>query len=149
MENHPCTLKDAELTDTIIGVFSDVSKELGHGFLESTQAEAMVLALEATALRAIREVPIPVWFRGRKIEYFADLLVEGIVIRELKAGRTLERHTKHSCFTIYARQDIEVGLLLSVGIRPQFRRLRFDNERKKIRENPCESVANLCGWSTK
>jgi hypothetical protein len=27
--------------------------------------------------------------------------------------------------------------------RPQFRRLLFDNERKKIRENPCESVAKV------
>lgn len=35
----------------------------------------------------------------------------------------------------------EVGLLLNFGVRPQFRRLRFDNELKMIRLDPCESVA--------
>jgi len=39
--------------------------------------------------------------------------------------------------------EIEVGLLLNFGIRPQFRRLIFDNERKKIGEHPCESVARV------
>jgi hypothetical protein len=37
--------------------------------------------------------------------------------------------------------SVEIGLLLNFGIRPQFRRLTFDNLRKKIRENPCKSVA--------
>ena len=72
----PCTLKHSELTDKIIGVFYDVYNELGHGFLESTYAEAMVVALESASLRVSREVPIPVWFRGKKIgQYFADLIV--------------------------------------------------------------------------
>ena len=39
--------------------------------------------------------------------------------------------------------EIEVGLLLNFGLRPQFRRLLFDNDRKKIRENPCKSVARV------
>ncbi len=39
--------------------------------------------------------------------------------------------------------DLEVGLLLNFGLRPQFRRLLFDNQRKKIGENPCESVAKV------
>jgi hypothetical protein len=38
---------------------------------------------------------------------------------------------------------IEIGLLLNFGQRPQFRRLLFDNARKKIRGNPCESVAEV------
>jgi PD-(D/E)XK nuclease superfamily len=39
--------------------------------------------------------------------------------------------------------EIEVGLLLNFGSRPQFRRLLYGNQRKKIRENPCESVAGV------
>jgi hypothetical protein len=39
--------------------------------------------------------------------------------------------------------EIEIGLLLNFGSRPQFRRLSFDNERKKIRENQCKSVAKV------
>jgi hypothetical protein len=39
--------------------------------------------------------------------------------------------------------QIEIGLLLNFGSRPQFRRLLFDNERKKIRENQSKSVAKV------
>jgi GxxExxY protein len=85
-------------------------------------------------------------FGGKKIgQYFADLLVERTVMVELKAGRTLE--TAHEAQLLHYLQatEIEVGLLISFGIHPQFRRLLFDNERKKVRENPRESVANSCG----
>jgi len=96
-------------------------------------------------LRVEREYPVPVWFRGHKIgQYFADLLVEKTVILELKAGRTLEKEHEAQLLHYLRATEFEVGLLLGFGIRPQFRRLLFDNERKKIRENPCESVANSC-----
>ncbi len=145
MDNPQHTLKHGYLTDKIIGVFFDVYNELGHGFLESTYAEAMVIALEAMRLPVQREIPVPVWFRGRKIgQYFADLLVAGTVLLELKAGRTLEKEHEAQLLHYLRATDIEVGLLLGFGIRPQFRRLLFDNERKKIRENPFESVAISC-----
>jgi hypothetical protein len=51
-------LKHSIVTDKIIGVFYDVYNELGYGFLASTYAEAMVLALNQSGLRAIREVPV-------------------------------------------------------------------------------------------
>jgi GxxExxY protein len=143
METPPPGLKHSELTQKIIGVFYDGYNELGHGFLESTYAEALIVALEESGLSAAREVSVPVWFRGRKIgQYYADLMVEEVVLLELKAARTLE--SAHEAQLHYLRATVvEVGLLLNFGIRPQFRRLLFDNERKKIRENPCESVAKV------
>lgn len=71
--------------------------------------------------------------------------MERTVILELKAGRTLEKAHEAQLLHDLRATDIEVGLFLNFGIRPRFRRLLFDNERKKIRENPCESVANVCG----
>jgi hypothetical protein len=38
--------------------------------------------------------------------------------------------------------DFEVGLLLNFGVRPQFRRMLLDNDQKKIRGNPCQSVVD-------
>ena len=141
----PCTLKHSELTDKIIGVFCDVYNELGHGFLESTYAEAMVVALESSSLRVSREVPIPVWFRGKKIgQYSADLIVQKTILLELKAARSMDKAHEAQLLHYLRATDIEVGLLFNFGVRPQFRRLLFDNERKKIRANPCESVANVC-----
>jgi len=144
MNNPPLGLKHSDLTDKVIGVFYDVYNELGHGFLESTYAEALVVALEESGLSTAREVPVPVWFRGRKVgQYYADLIVEGVVLLELKAARALDSAHEAQLLHYLRATDVEVGLLLNFGLRPQFRRLLFDNERKKIRENPCESVAKV------
>ena len=144
MDSLPARLKHSELTDKIIGVFYDVYNELGLGFLESTYAEALLVALQESGLSAVREVPVPVWFRNRKIgQYYADLIVEGVVLLELKAARTLESAHEAQLLHYLRATEVEVGLLLNFGLRPQFRRLLFDNERKKIRGNPCESVAKV------
>jgi GxxExxY protein len=144
MNTPPPGLKHSELTEKIIGIFYDVYNELGHGFLESTYAEALSVALEESGLTTAREVPVPVWFRGRKVgQYFADLIVGGVVLLELKAARTLESAHEAQLLHYLRATEVEVGLLLNFGQRPQFRRLLFDNERKKIRENLCESVARV------
>ena len=59
--------KHAELTEKIIGVFYDVYNELGYGFLESVYEESLAIALAAAGLRCERQVPVPVWFRGRQV----------------------------------------------------------------------------------
>ena len=142
MGSPPAGLKHSELTDKIIGAFYDVYNELGHGFLESTYAEAMVVALQESGLHAVREVSVPVWFHEKKIgQYFADLMVEGRVLLELKAARSLEPAHEAQLLHYLRATEIEVGMLLNFGMRPQFRRLLFDNQRKKVRGNPCESVA--------
>lgn len=144
MNPPPTPLKHSAVTDRIIGVFYDVYNELGSGFLESTYAEAMVIALNQSGLRAIREVPVPVWFRGNKIgQYFADMVVDNTVLLELKTARSLESAHEAQLLHYLRATEIEVGLLLNFGLRPQFRRLLFDNDRKKIRGNPCESVAKV------
>ena len=138
------SLKYSELTENIIGVFYDVYNELGHGFLESTYAESMRVALQQSGLMAVREVPVPVWFRGKKVgRYFADIVVNDTVLLELKSARSIESAHEAQLLHYLRATDIEVGLLLNFGLRPQFRRLLFDNARKKIRENPRESVAKV------
>jgi len=140
----PPSLEHSEVTDKIIGVFYDVYNELGYGFLESTYAEAMVIALAQSGLPAVREVPVPVWFRGKKVgQYYADMLVDDRVLLELKAARNLESAHEAQLLHYLRATEIEVGLLLNFGLRPQFRRLLFDNERKKIRGNPWKSVAKV------
>jgi GxxExxY protein len=138
------TLKCSDLTEKIIGVFYDVYNELGHGFLESTYAPGMSLALHDSGLTVAREVAVPVWFRGEKIgTYFADILVERKILLELKAARCIEPAHEAQLLHYLRATEIEVGLLLNFGLRPQFRRLLFDNERKRIRGNPCESAAEV------
>jgi GxxExxY protein len=137
-------LKHAEVTEKIIGVFYDVYNELGYGFLEWVYEESLVIALHEAGLTANRQIPLPVWFRGHKVgEFRADVLVENCVLLELKSARSLDPAHEAQLLHYLKSTEIEIGLLLNFGARPQFRRLLFDNERKKIRENPWRSVAGV------
>lgn len=144
MEPQVDGLKYAELTDKIIGVFFDVYNELGHGFLESVYEESLVIALRDVGLKVDRQIAVPVWFRKQQVgDFRADLLVENLVLLELKCVRILERAHEAQLLHYLRSTNIEIGLLLNFGLHPQFRRLLFDNERKKIRENPCKFVARV------
>ena len=137
-------LRHAELTEKIIGIFYDVYNELGYGFLESIYEESLVIALREAGLLVQSQVPVPVWFRQHRVgDFKADVLVENSVMLELKSARVLESSHEAQLLHYLKSTDVEIGLLLNFGVRPQFRRLLFDNERKKIRENPCKSVAGV------
>ena len=135
-------LKHGELTEKIIGIFYDVYNELGYGFLESVYEKAMLKALRSAGLQVESQVSVSVWFREEQVgDFYADLVVQGTVILELKAARAIERAHEAQLLNYLKATDIEVGLLLNFGERPEFRRLLFDNERKKTRSNPRKSVA--------
>ena len=136
--------KHGEITQKIIRVFYEVYNELGHGFLESVYEKSLQIALIATGLKALRQIEIPVSFRGQSVgEFSADLLIEDCVLVELKAVRALDSAHEAQLLNYLRATDIEVGLLLNFGLKPEFKRLIFDNLRKSIRGNPCLSVADL------
>lgn len=131
----------ADLTDKVIGVFYDVYNQLGYGFLESVYQKSMAIALREKNLHVVSEEPILVRFRGQEVgHFFADIVVDHKLIVELKAARTIEPAHEAQVLNYLRASTIEVGLLLNFGPRPQFRRFRFDNQRK-IRVNPRLSVA--------
>ncbi len=122
------------LTEKIIGVFYDVYNELGHGFLESIYETAMVIALRDKGLTVEQQVEVPVWFRGNRIgTFFADLFVEGVVIVELKAVRSIDPAHEAQLLHYLRSTEIELGLLLNFGVRPEIKRKIFDNPRKSVR----------------
>lgn len=138
--------KHGETTQKIIGVFFEVYNELGHGFLESVYEKSLEVALNAMGVKVRRQIEVPVWFRSRQVgDFTADMLVEDRVLVELKAGRALDSSHEAQLLNYLRATEIEVGLLLNFGLKPQFKRLIFDNPRKSIRENPCLSVAALLG----
>ncbi len=137
-------LSKGEITQKIIGVFFEVYNELGHGFLESVYGKSLELALNSTGFIACRKIEIPVMFRGHNVgDFQADMLVENLILLELKTARVLDSSHEAQLLNYLRATEIEVGLLLNFGLRPQFKRLVFDNPRKAIRANPCLSVADL------
>jgi len=124
-------LKHRELTQKIIGVFYEVYNELGHGFLESVYQKSLILALNEAGLMVHSPVDIPVWFRGRQVgDFEADVLVEKCVLLELKAASAIHNSHQAQLLNYLRATDIEIGLLLNFGVKPEFKRLVFDNLRK-------------------
>lgn len=124
-------LKHRELTEKIIGTFYDVYNELGHGFIESVYEKSLAIALRQQGLEAFQQVAIPVWFRGIQVgDFDADLMIERVVIAELKSARSIDPAHVAQLLNYLKATDIEVGLLLNFGPRPDFKRLLFDNPRK-------------------
>jgi GxxExxY protein len=129
-------LKHGLITDQILQVFYDVYNELGHGFLESVYHRSLVIALESTGLKVCSQMDVPVSFRGHRVGNFvADVLVENCVLLELKAARKLELSHEKQLLNYLRATEIEVGLLLNFGEKPEFKRLIFDNLKKRTR-NP-------------
>lgn len=127
-------IKHKELTRRIIGVFFEVYNELGHGFLESAYQKSLGLALRSTGLNECWPISIPVWYRGHQVgDFEGDMLVERSVLLELKAVRTLDGSHQAQLLNYLRATDIEVGLLLNFGVKPEFKRLLFDNSRKLVR----------------
>jgi GxxExxY protein len=124
-------LRYEDLTNRILGVCFEVSNELGAGFLESVYQNALVIALKSKGLHVERECPIPVYFRGENVgQFFADLVVEGLVILELKAVSALSSAHKAQVINYLKASDMDVGLLVNFGVsKLEYR--RFDNRREQ------------------
>ena len=119
-----------DLTQSIIGCAFEVINELGSGFLESVYENAMVLALTETGLPVQSQVPIPVTFRGQRVgDFYADLLVDGKVIVELKAVRAIVPEHQAQIINYLNATGIEVGLLINFG-NPKLELKRFTRSQR-------------------
>ena len=124
--------KHDAITERVIGVFYDVYNELGFGFLESVYRESMRIALVQAGLRVETEVAVPVSFRGHVVGVFwADLVVNGLVLIELKACEGLLRQHESQTLHYLKATAIEVALLMNFGPEARFKRLVLGNDRKK------------------
>lgn len=129
--------KQGELTGQIIEVFYAVYNELGYGFLESVYEKAMCIALAQAELSTIAQRDLTVYFRGHVVgEFTTDIIVEGRVLVELKAARAFDSSHEAQTLNYLRATDIEVGLLINFGPKPEFKRFVFDNDRKAERAAP-------------
>ena len=135
-------MKYKDLTEKIIGAAYAVYNTLGWGFLEKVYENALVIELRKICFKVVQQAPINVYYDGVVVgEYLADPLVEDKVIVELKAIKALSEVHEVQLVNYLAATPIEVGLLLNFGEELEIKRKVFDNERKKIRADLCESVS--------
>ncbi len=105
-----------ELMGKILEASFEVSRELGAGFLESVYEKSLLVALKQKGINAVCQVPLHVKFRGVIVgDFYADILVEGKVLVELKAvSRILSEH-KAQVINYLKATGIEIGLLINFG----------------------------------
>ena len=83
-------------------------------------------------MKALKQQPIKVYYDDISVgDYFADIVVDDLIILELKAAETIR--TEHECQLInyFKATDKEIGLLLNFGKEPEFRRKIYTNKARK------------------
>ena len=126
-----------EITDKILRAFYTVYSELGFGFLEKVYENAMLIELRKIGLACTKQQSIRVHYEGCVVgDYFADIIVENIIILELKTSEEVAEEHELQLVNYLKATEKEIGLLLNFGKKPGFKRKIFTNDRKKIRVGP-------------
>ncbi|KJF43002.1 GxxExxY protein [Draconibacterium sediminis] len=122
--------KYSDLTEAIIKCFYKVYNELGYGFLEKVYHNALLIELQNEELKVESQKPIKVSYQGDVVgEYYADIIVEDVVILELKATETVTEAHEFQLINYLKATNIEIGLLLNFGKKPEIRRKIFTNNK--------------------
>jgi len=120
-----------ELTEEILNVFYAVYNELGYGFLEKVYQNSLYIELKSRGFKVEAQKQIRVNYKGFEVgEYYADIVVDDLVILELKAAECLVKEFEAQLINYLRGTNIEVGLLLNFGKKPEFIRKVYENRRK-------------------
>lgn len=119
------------ITDSILKVYYEVYNGLGYGFLEKVYQNAMYFQLKSLGFKVEAQKQINVYFKGQLVgEYYSDLIVEDVVLIELKATELIMNVHVAQIINYLKATPIEVGMLLNFGEEPEFKRIIYTNDRK-------------------
>ena len=122
--------KHSDITGKILQAFYTVYKQLGYGFLEKVYRNATAHEAIKLGLNVEPQKQILVYFDSIVVgEYFADLLVNTLVIVEIKAVRKLLTEHEAQLLNYLKATPIEVGMLLNFGPKAEAIRKVYDNSR--------------------
>jgi GxxExxY protein len=125
-----------DITDKIIKAYYNVYNTLGYGFLEKVYHNALLIELKKMGLACKNQPCIKVFYDAVQVgEYFADIIVEDCVIIENKTSESLVEENGLQLVNYLKATEIEIGLLLNFGKKPEFKRKIFTNNRKKFFRN--------------
>jgi len=103
-----------ELSEKAIGCAYTVYNKMGFGYEESVYERCMMIELARAGLKVERQVPIDVYYDEHLVGHFkADILVEGILILELKSIRTLAPAHEAQLVNYLVATKTDVGLLMN------------------------------------
>ena len=124
-------MKHEETTEQIIKAFYKVYNTLGYGFLEKVYENALYIELTNMNFNVQKQQPIKVFYEEDEVGlYFADLIVNNLIIIELKATESIANEHYIQLVNYLKATNMEVGLLLNFGKKPEVKRKIFDNDYK-------------------
>ncbi len=105
-----------KITEKIIGCSYDVSNTLGSGFVEKVYENSLYHRISKESMEVVQQHQIKVIYDGILVgEFFADLLVEKLVLVELKAVRELEEIHMAQALNYLKASGLPVCLLMNFG----------------------------------
>ena len=120
-----------DVTQAIIKAFYTVYNTLGYGLSEKVYHKAMLIELQRLGMHVIAESPIQVYYKGEVAgDFYADLLVNHLVIVELKSGKELLDQHRAQLLNYLRATKYEVGLLLNFGPEAEIERKSYLNSAK-------------------
>jgi GxxExxY protein len=112
------------ITERIIGCAFKVGSKLGAGFAEFCYHNAMKYELGKAGLRVESKVKRKVWYDDIIVgEYEADLIVEGAVLVELKAVKSLDVAHHAQCINYLAATRLPLCLLINFALKVEIKRI--------------------------
>ena len=107
-----------DLTGKIVDCAVKVHKQLGPGLLESAYEECLYQELMECGISSIKQVPMPLIYKGRKLElgYRLDLLVEDKVVIEVKSVECLNPVHTAQLMTYLKLSGCRIGLLINFNV---------------------------------
>lgn len=125
-----------QLTDQAIKAFYKVYNTLGFGFLERVYQNALFIELRNLGLQCETQKQIKVNYEGYEVGvYYPDIIVNDLLILELKAAESVVEEQQPQLINYLKATEIEIGLLLNFGKKPEIRRKIFTNDKKKLNIN--------------
>ena len=102
------------LTESVLGAVFEVSNTLGAGFLEKVYERALFKELGLRGIRVTNQASLPVIYKGHRVgEYFADLLVEDVLVVELKCVERLANEHTAQCINYLRASGRTLCLLVN------------------------------------
>ena len=124
--------KHQDITKEIINAFYKVYNTRGYGFLEKVYENALSLELKKRGFKVAQQAPVTVFYDEEPVgHYVADMVVNDLVILEIKSTETIIEAHEAQLLNYLRATNIEVGLVLNFGPKPQISRKIYETARHR------------------
>ncbi|RYM34060.1 GxxExxY protein [Brumimicrobium glaciale] len=111
-------MTENDISYKIRGAIFNIYNNLGPGLLESVYSAALVYELKKAGLKVKKEVPVPVYYEGERLElgFRLDLLVEKKVIIEIKSVERLAGVHHKQVLTYLKITNLKLAILVNFNV---------------------------------